>query len=196
MDTVSLSLGRHQFKFGVDYRRLTPFAILPTPIAVRTIYLSESAVETNSASTRLCKRLLPLIRCTRTFRRLPRTNGELSQRLNLSLGLRWEVNPAPGVTQGLKPYTIQGSSPNTWTLAPQGTPLWQTTWYNFAPRLGAAYVSIMRRAGKRLCAAGWRFLRYRSTVGVTRASMGRDLVHYSVCVRHRFRCLPEWFLPS
>jgi hypothetical protein len=25
-------------------------------------------------------------------------------------------------------------------LAPQGTPLWQTTWYNFAPRLGVAYV--------------------------------------------------------
>ena len=35
----------------------------------------------------------------------------VSQRLSLSLGLRWEVNPAPGVTQGLKPYTIQGSSP-------------------------------------------------------------------------------------
>jgi hypothetical protein len=63
-----------------------------------------------------------------------------SQRFSLSLGLRWEVNPAPGVTQGLKPYTVQGSSPSTWSLAPQGTPLWQTTWFNFAPRLGAAYV--------------------------------------------------------
>ena len=64
----------------------------------------------------------------------------MSRRLNLSMGLRWEVNPPPGVTQGLMPYTIQGSSPDTWALAPQGTPLWQTTWHNFAPRLGAAYV--------------------------------------------------------
>ena len=66
----------------------------------------------------------------------------MSQRLSLSLGLRWEVNPAPGVTQGFKPYTIEfvSSDPNTWTLASQGTPLWQTTWFNFAPRLGAAYI--------------------------------------------------------
>src|SRR5207253_6044303 len=64
----------------------------------------------------------------------------VTQRLNLSLGLRWEVNPPPSVTQGLKPYTIQGSSPDNWTLGPQGAPLWKTTWYNFAPRLGFAYI--------------------------------------------------------
>jgi hypothetical protein len=50
------------------------------------------------------------------------------------------VNPAPGVTQGLKPYTFQGSSFATASLAPQGTPLWHTSWFNFAPRLGAAYI--------------------------------------------------------
>src|SRR5947199_1802520 len=64
----------------------------------------------------------------------------MSHKLNLSLGLRWDVNPAPGVTQGPNAYTVQGSGPNTWALAPQGTPLWQTAWYNFAPRLGAAYI--------------------------------------------------------
>ena len=64
----------------------------------------------------------------------------MSQRLSLSLGLRWEVNPAARCYKGLKPYTFQGSGPDTWSLAPQGTPLWQTTWYNFAPRLGVAYM--------------------------------------------------------
>src|SRR5207245_9203091 len=58
-----------------------------------------------------------------------------------SIGLRWEVNPPPGVTQGLMPYTIQGTSPSNWTFAPQGTPLWHTAWYNFAPRLGVAYIA-------------------------------------------------------
>src|SRR5438445_79474 len=64
----------------------------------------------------------------------------VSPRLSLSMGLRWEVNPPPGVTQGLMPYAVRGSTPNTYAVAPQGTPLWNTTWYNFAPRLGAAYI--------------------------------------------------------
>src|SRR5208337_920560 len=75
----------------------------------------------------------------KNFSAFAQDEWRVSQRLSLSLGLRWEVNPAPGVTQGLKPYAMQGSSPSTWTLAPQGTPLWQTAWYNFAPRLGVAY---------------------------------------------------------
>jgi hypothetical protein len=29
-------------------------------------------------------------------------------RLNASFGLRWDVNPAPGVTAGLMPYTVTG----------------------------------------------------------------------------------------
>ena len=60
----------------------------------------------------------------------------------MSLGLRWEVNPSPGVTQGIKPFTVQfqGTGPDTWALAPQGTALWRTTWFNFAPRLGGAYL--------------------------------------------------------
>ena len=31
VDTLSLSFGRHQFKFGADYRRLAPFAVPPNP---------------------------------------------------------------------------------------------------------------------------------------------------------------------
>jgi len=45
-----------------------------------------------------------------------------------------------GCRKGNLPYTVQGNSLSTLTLAPQGTPLWKTSWYNFAPRLGAAYI--------------------------------------------------------
>jgi len=41
------------------------------------------------------------------------------------------------------PYTLLGSPnvPSSWTLAPRDTPLWKTTWFNFAPRLGTAWTA-------------------------------------------------------
>jgi hypothetical protein len=138
VDTVGLALGRHQFKFGVDYRRLAPFAAPFNPL-VEYAYISESSLLTNSAFT-LGNANVPAYPLYTNFSAFAQDQWRVSQRLSLSLGLRWEVNPAPGVTQGLKPYTLQGSSLDTMMVAPQGTPLWQTTWFNFAPRLGAAYV--------------------------------------------------------
>src|SRR6202041_1021262 len=141
VDTVNLSLGRHQFKFGVDYRRLAPFAA-PYPSVLPYYYglvNGEKDVETNTAFV-FPEGLAPAYPLYKNFSAFAQDEWRISSRLSLSLGLRWDVNPAPGVTQGLKPYTLQGSNPNAITLAPQGTPLWQTTWFNLAPRLGAAYV--------------------------------------------------------
>jgi Carboxypeptidase regulatory-like domain/TonB dependent receptor len=138
VDTVNLSWGHHQFKFGADFRRLTPFAIPSNPLLVY-FYLSESAVQTNSAFT-FPVATAPAYPLYTNFSAFAQDEWRVSPRLSLSLGLRWEVNPAPGVTQGLRPYALEGSDPSTWTLAPQGTPLWRTTWFNVAPRLGAAYI--------------------------------------------------------
>lgn len=136
VDSVSLSLKRQQLKFGVDYRRLTPFGTFDSLLPY--YLLSKSAVQTNSPSVQ------PLIFASayplyQNFSAFAQDEWRVTPRLNVSLGLRWEVNPAPTVTRGLRPYAIQGADPNTWALAPQGTPLWRTTWNNFAPRLGVAY---------------------------------------------------------
>jgi Carboxypeptidase regulatory-like domain/TonB-dependent Receptor Plug Domain/TonB dependent receptor len=140
VDTVSFSLGRHQFKCGLDYRRLEPVAIQPTPLEAYD-YQSIAQVQTNSLTTRF-KATGPAYPLYTNFSAFAQDEWRISERLSFSLGLRWEINPAPGVTQGLKPYTIDFVSPdpNTWNLASQGTPLWRTTWFNFAPRLGAAYI--------------------------------------------------------
>lgn len=145
VDRFSLSLGRHQLRFGVDYRKLAPLSA-PYDTTAVWLYFNQSSVQSNSAST-YAQANVPAYPLYMNFSSFAQDEWRVSQRLSFSFGLRWEVNPAPGVTKGLKPYTVQGSGPDTWTLAPQGTPLWQTTWYNFAPRLGAAY--ILRTA------AGW-----------------------------------------
>jgi hypothetical protein len=138
VDTLSFSSGHHQLKFGWDYRRLASFTAEVSPAALY-LYFGESFVETNTSDTIVAVDTPHYPRYL-NFSAFVQDEWKVSRRLNLSMGLRWEVNPAPGVTQGLNGYTIQGSSPDTWALAPQGTPLWHTSWYNFAPRVGAAYL--------------------------------------------------------
>jgi len=142
VDTLAVSLGRHQFKFGADYRRLSPVAVPFNP-SVSYFYLSEADAEANSALA-IAESFAPAYPLYANFSAFAQDTWKVSRRLTLGLGLRWEVNPAPGVTRGLNPYTVQGAGPSTWTLAPQGTPLWRTTWYNFAPRLGVAYLAQSR----------------------------------------------------
>jgi hypothetical protein len=137
VDTVSLSMGRHQLRFGADYRRLTPTATPFNP-EVAFDYFSESNVISNTASA-FALSFSPAYPLYKNFSAFAQDEWKLTPRLSLSMGLRWEVNPAPGVTRGLMPYTLLGSSLSTFTLAPQGTALWKTTWFNLAPRLGVAY---------------------------------------------------------
>ena len=63
-----------------------------------------------------------------------------TRRLSLSLGLRWDVNPAPGNEIGYLPYRLnQITNLATATVAPTNSPLWDTDWRGFAPRFGLAY---------------------------------------------------------
>lgn len=138
VDSMTLSWKQHEFKFGIDYRRLNPVAQPINPLA-EYLFLSESSMETNS-SLAIAESFAPAYPLYQNFSAFAQDDWRVTPRLSLSLGLRWELNPAPGVTEGLKPYTVEGSNPATWNLAPQGTPLWNTTWYNFGPRVGFAYV--------------------------------------------------------
>jgi hypothetical protein len=139
VDTVSLSFGQHQLRVGADYRRLTASEV-QTPVVGYIYFSSEASVLNNISDLVISNNFAPRYPLYRNFSAFAQDEWRAAKRFNLTLGLRWEVNPAPGVAQGLKPYTVQGSGPSTWALAPEGTPLWRTTWYNFAPRLGATYM--------------------------------------------------------
>jgi len=77
-----------------------------------------------------------------------------SQHLTLTYGLRWEVNPAPRGADGNDAYTANGvDNPATMTLAPQGTPLYNTRYLNLAPRFGIAYM-LSRRPGRETVVRG------------------------------------------
>ena len=142
VDTLGLSLGRHQVKVGVDFRALRPRVNQNSPVVSYT-YSSATSVQANSVNSGFAQSFAPAFPVYTNLSVFAQDEWKLTQRLNLSMGLRWDLNPAPGAPNGNLPYTVQGSSLSTLTLGAQGTPLWNTTWYNFAPRLGAAY--LLRR---------------------------------------------------
>jgi hypothetical protein len=144
LDDVAVQRGRHALKFGIDWRRLAP--TIPV-IAGRASYnyFSAAGVAANSVDIGIGDTSAATDPLYTNFSAFTQDEWKVSSRLAVSMGVRWDVNPPPGTTQGMKPYTVIGlDNPATMTLAPQGTPLWKTDWYAIAPRLGIAYIAHNR----------------------------------------------------
>ena len=142
VDTFDLALGHHTVKIGVDYRYIkSPFA--PPSVEAVTEWTSATQIQANTSALSEFfnfKSATPLFNETALF---VQDEWRPRPRIGLSLGLRWQVNPPPTEQHGNDAYTLLGNiaDPASLSVAPQGTPLWGTYWYNFAPRLGAAWTA-------------------------------------------------------
>jgi len=153
-DALSWAVGTHQLKFGLDYRTLGPIQKPSTPLVFYE-YDSQDSLIANSSDFAFAQTTAPAYPRFTNFSAFVQDEWRATNRLGISLGLRWEVNPAPSAPRGNLPYTIEGSvaDPSSVVLAPQGTELWRTTWYNIAPRIGSNYVA-RSKAGSELVVRG------------------------------------------
>jgi hypothetical protein len=140
IDTISLLKGVHALKFGVDYRHIKS-PITPPTVEPYAIFLSAQEVISGMPSLPYVFNFVPATPLFNQAAIFAQDEWSVHQRLHLSLGIRWELNPPPTEEHGRDAYTLLGdiNNPATLTLAPQGTSLWKTAWYNFAPRLGMAW---------------------------------------------------------
>src|SRR6266850_1510716 len=78
---------------------------------------------------------------TQNFSFYAQDTWKLTPRLNVTYGIRWDINtPLKGKNLANQPFAVTGlNDPATLALAPRGTPLYQTTYGNVAPRVGMAY---------------------------------------------------------
>jgi hypothetical protein len=141
-DAVSLTTGKHSLKFGIDYRHYTA-PLNPPSLFANTGFNNVQAVLSNKTSTLNLQRYLSSTPVMNEIAAYAQDQWKLSTGLTLSLGVRWEADPPPTEANGNDAYTVLGNigSPATLTLAPRGTRLWKTSWYNFAPRLGVAWIA-------------------------------------------------------
>ena len=144
LDSLSWSKGGHELKFGVDYRWLSPFS---SPLSY--IQFAEFGGVTGSPGGALSgTAIFADVAALKTAALLTQNLSfygqdmfKISPHLTLTYGLRWEVNfPLKGKNSQNQPFTVIGlNNPATMTLAPAGTPLYDTTYGNLAPRVGVAY---------------------------------------------------------
>jgi hypothetical protein len=141
-DTFSLRAGSHLLKFGLDQRRIGS-TLSPAALSVQANFFDHQSLINNLASALVIKENNPASPTLNQFSTFLQDEWKLSKTLSLSLGVRWEVNPAPTGKHGADAFTASGdvASPTTLRVEPRGTPLWQTSWANFAPRLGAAWMA-------------------------------------------------------
>jgi Carboxypeptidase regulatory-like domain/TonB dependent receptor len=144
-DTFVLPLRNHFLKIGFDERRLGS-TFTPTALTVQANFFDRSSMAENSVSQLVVSSSSPASPQIQQFSAFADDTWKLSNALNLSLGLRWEVNPAPAGKNGQDALTAVGAitSPLRLQLAPRGTELWRTTWSNFAPRFGASWMADSR----------------------------------------------------
>ncbi len=139
-DSITFSWGRHLLKAGVDFRRISS-SLIPRSPSVSSVFGSSDGIMTNTSEYGIAEVQSATYPAYSNLAIYIQDELRATRRLNLSMGLRWELNPPPASTSGALPYVVQGNlnDPSDLTLAHENTPFWKTTYFNFAPRLGIAY---------------------------------------------------------
>jgi uncharacterized protein YegL len=152
--SVTAVTGNHTFKFGGDWRRLSP---------ILESYQQDQRVFFNGLEQALTSTASRVNLYSRPGRQRPVFNNlslygqdewKLTPRLTLTYGLRWELDPAPSEQNGQAAFAVtDADDPARLSLASRGAPLWETTYNNFAPRAGIAY-ELSQASGREIVLRG------------------------------------------
>lgn len=156
VDAVLIAKARHQVKLGFDYRRFFP-VYSPTRYAQSNVFAGATGALGGSATS-------VSVNAFSWSNRYPHsTNLSVyaqdtwapGSRLTLAYGVRWEVNPPPGLKDTTDAISLTTTDPATMAVASPGTPMYRTTYDNLAPRAGASY-RLSDAPGRELVVrAGW-----------------------------------------
>jgi hypothetical protein len=141
VDSVSFLQGKHQWKFGVDVRRLRPvlhvrqFDAFPLFFGMDNLLVGTADLMIVQNNTNTPQFLY------HNFAAYAQDNWKLTNRLTLNYGLRWELNPPPSELTGHPLVAVtEVTDLETMQLRPSGSSPWSYGAGTFAPRFGASYL--------------------------------------------------------
>lgn len=142
VDTLSYVAGRHQMKFGFDYRRLTPAKRNPDyrqTIAFRNLS-GAGGLLSGTAIQNVIEIYEPSRLAFENFSIFAQDAWRATQDVTVTYGLRWDYNPAPSALDGNQLFGVAGADdPARLRLGDPGEPLYDAPLNAFAPRLGVAW---------------------------------------------------------
>jgi Ca-activated chloride channel family protein len=134
--SINVISGNHNFKFGGDYRRLSP--IIGVRVVEENVFFHSVAQAITGIAARVnnLEHIGPQTPLYKNLSLYGQDEWRKSSNLTLTYGLRWELAPAPSNHQALAVDQVNDPT----TLQPAaGEPLWKTTFGNFAPSAAFAY---------------------------------------------------------
>ncbi len=165
VDNLSTTFKSHQLKFGVDYRRLCPimgrvdylsFVNFTDVAGAGGVAIPGTALSGIATTLQITARANPKLPVYTNLSLFAQDTWRATRRITLTYGLRWEFNPPPTDKNGIDPVVLRGlDDPATITLAPLGTPIYEATYNNFAPRFGLAYQLFQNRGRETILRGGF-----------------------------------------
>jgi carboxypeptidase family protein/TonB-dependent receptor-like protein len=154
VDNMSVVSGVHQVKLGVDYRRLSP-VYKPRNSDQNVSFGGVAGLRSGIANSVLVNGRETLNLKFHNLSAYAQDTWQVTPKLTLTYGLRWELNVPPSGEAGRELFTVEGlENLSALRLAPRGTPLWASAYDNFAPRMGMAYQWSQRPGLERVVRGG------------------------------------------
>lgn len=173
--------GRHAVKAGVDYRRQAVDLVANTSVSPNFPTLAQfyTGVVPSLSVTVRQRDVTPVVE---NFSAYVQDTWQATDRLSLTYGVRWDVNPAPqSPTDRAVMSLINTDNLAALDAAPAGTPLFKTRLKDFAPRLGGAY-QLRTQSGWETTLRGGAGLYY--DLGLTLALIGYEGYPHRITVNY------------
>jgi hypothetical protein len=167
VDNFSWQKGAHALKFGFDYRRIHATFLEYDYFSTLTIFTAASLTSdlfgigpnpiiggvVNQIQVRADSGERNAIYNNYSF--YAQDTWKATRYITVTYGLRYEVNPAPFERDGKNPIVVTNlNTPANIALAPSGTPLYKTTYDNFAPRFGVSWQATTKEGWETVMRSG------------------------------------------
>jgi len=141
VDNLSVQRGGHNLKLGLDYRRLSP-QFEPFRYGQLDFFNDVPSAENGSLVESGLQIFAPTFLLFRNLSAFAQDSWHVLPRMTVTYGFRWDTDFAPSTAGGPSFPAVTGfnlSDLSHLALAAPGTPAFETTFGNIAPRVGIAY---------------------------------------------------------